>query len=338
MKIRASALELGLRKPFRIAHGVSKSRTNLLVEIGAGAGEAGLPPYLEPSFEVARDWVAGLRLPKWDSEQAPPIETWLSDLPPGPNAARCAVDLALHDHWGKCLGAPLNRLFGLDPGRSPKSFRTVSIPEKIEDLTVESLPSGGRLKIKVGTGDHILDIAIVRRIRDLTDALLCVDVNGAWSIPQAVEALPRLAELDLAFVEQPIANKDPDDWHLLSRLVISSNRPPMVADESVRTEDDVIALAGAADGVNIKLSKCGGLSACRRLIALGRSLDLMITLGCMVESSLAIAAAAHIAPLADFVDLDGAEILDQDPFEGVHLEDGRPVLSQRAGIGVIKRG
>jgi L-Ala-D/L-Glu epimerase / N-acetyl-D-glutamate racemase len=337
MQIRTSPLELKLKTPFRIAHGVSTGRTNLLVELGDGRGEAGLPPYLEPTFEEAAAWLATVRLPEWDSEEAPPIESWLADLEPGPAAARCALDLALHDYWGKRIGAPLFRLFGLDPGRSPRSFRTLSIPERLEDLTAESIPPGNRLKLKVGTGDHHQDVAIVRRVRELTDAVLCVDANGAWSIPQAVEALPRIAEFDVAFVEQPIANTDPDDWHLLCRLVGSSNRPPLVADESVRTGDDIIALAGAATGINIKLAKCGGLSASRRLIALGRSLDLDITLGCMVESSLAIAAAAHLAPLADFIDLDGADLLEFDPFEGIGFEDGRPVPTGAPGIGVVPR-
>ena len=334
MQISVSPLQLHLRTPFRIAHGVSTQRTNVLVEANGGRGEAGLPPYLPTDCAAANAWLSGVTLPAWTSDEPPPVVSWLGDLPSGPLPARCALDMALHDSWAKRIGQPLHVLMGVDPAKAPVSFMTVSIPEQIEDITRENLPNHPRLKLKLGSGDSERDIAIVQRVRSLTDAALCVDANGAWSIPEAVSVIPRLNELNLLFIEQPIAHSDPEDWHLLRRLLPKSNTPPLVADESFSRADDAIALAGAADGVNIKLAKCGGIAASRALIHLARTLDLQVVLGCMVESSLAITAAATLAPLADFADLDGAQLLAGDPFRGVTFEGGRPVMPTGAGLGV----
>ncbi|NNE69884.1 MAG: dipeptide epimerase [Rhodothermales bacterium] len=336
MDIRVSPLPLRLKQPFRIAHGTTTERTNILVQVGDGLGEAGLPPYLPVDYETAAAWLKSIQLPEWTSAEPPPVHSWLRDLTSGPRPARCALDLALHDHWAQAIGQPLHVMLGIDPSRTPTIFQTVSIPERLEDLTAESL-AYPRLKLKLGTGDSQRDVEIVRRVRALSDAEICVDANGAWSIPEAVSVIPRLNELKLLFIEQPIANKDPDDWHLLRRLLPRTSTPPLIADESFRSADDAIALAGAADGINVKLAKCGGIAASRALIHLARALDMTVVLGCMVESSLAISAAAALAPLADFADLDGAGFLANDPFDGVTFEDAKPVMPARPGLGVVRR-
>ncbi|MFT5145269.1 MAG: L-alanine-DL-glutamate epimerase-like enolase superfamily enzyme [Thalassolituus oleivorans] len=338
MQIHTSALPLTLTRPFRIAHGVSHTRTNVLVECGGGLGEAGLPPYLGIDFDDARSWLASVKLPAWTSDEPPPVRSWLGDLHAGPDAAICALDMALHDAWAQRIGQPLYRLFGLDPTRTRPTFQTVSIPETLEDLTLETLPSNAPLKLKLGSGNLEMDVQIARRVRDLTDAAICVDANGAWSIPDAVRAIPRLAELNVVFVEQPIAANDPEDWHLLRRLLANPSGPVLVADESVRSAEDVLALAGAADAINVKLAKCGGFERSLGLIALARSLDMGVVLGCMVESSLAITAACHLASVADYTDLDGADLLSDDPFVGVRFEGGVPILSDSPGLGVSRRG
>lgn len=145
--------------------------------------------------------------------------------------------------------------------------------------------------------------------------------------------MDRLADFNLAFVEQPISAEDIDDWHLLRRL-ISGCTTPLIADESIQGQDDVIALAGAADGINIKLAKCGGIQAARELITLARSLNMTVMIGCMIESSVAMTAAAHLGPLADFLDLDGPMHLANDPFSGLRFEKGIITLPERAGLGV----
>jgi L-Ala-D/L-Glu epimerase / N-acetyl-D-glutamate racemase len=337
MQINTSALPLELTRPFRIAHGVSHTRTNVLVECAGGLGEAGLPPYMGIDYQDAHAWLESVRLPAWTSDDPPPVRSWLGQLPEGPSAAFCALDIALHDAWAQRIGQPLYRVFGLDPTRTRPTFQTVSIPETLEDLSPLTLPSDAPLKLKLGSGSPENDVQIARRVRDLTDAPICVDANGAWSIPEAVRVIPRLAELNVVFVEQPIAATDPEDWHLLRRLLANPSGPVLVADESVRSAEDVLALAGAADAINVKLAKCGGFAASLSIIALARSLDMGVVLGCMVESSLAITAACHLASLADYTDLDGADLLANDPFMGVHFEGGVPILPNSPGLGVSRR-
>ncbi|MBO6576410.1 MAG: hypothetical protein JJ896_16985 [Rhodothermales bacterium] len=325
-------LVLKLARPFRIAHGVSAERTNVLVRLGEAVGEAGLPPYLGVGYPEVAAWLDGVKLPEWNPDSPPPIRTWISNLPDGPAAARCALDLALHDWWAQAAGQPLHAMLGLDPSAAPASYRTVGIPET---GAAPTLPEGDRLKLKLGSGDTDEDVRVARTVR-LTrpEAELCVDANGGWSIPEAVRIIPQLAELKVSFIEQPIAQTDPEDWHLLRRLLAPSGRPPLIADESAHTVDDLIALAGAADGVNVKLAKCGGIAATLKLIDMARALDMQVVLGCMVESAVAITAAAHLASLADFTDLDGAELIANPPFEGVALVDGHPRLPVAPGIGV----
>lgn len=332
-------LQIHLKQPFRIAHGTSTVRTNAVVRIGSAYGEAGLPPYLDTTAAEVVQWISGIDIDP--GLHVPAIHHLLAGLPEGPSAARCALDMALHDLWGRRIGRPLHELFGLDPVRhSPVSFVTLSIPESLDDLREAAAAFGptDRLKLKAGSGDLQRDLEVARIARESTRALIAVDANGGWSIPETVSALPRLFELDITFVEQPISNRDPEDWHLLRRLLPHSGIPLLFADESVFTADDIIMLAGAVDGVNLKLAKCGGIAPARAMISVARALDLRVMLGCMIESSLAIAAAAHLAPLADYVDLDAGLLIRDDPFDGVILRQGRVLPTDRPGIGAIPIG
>lgn len=335
MTLQVHPLEITLKKPFRIAHGTSTVRTNAVLRLDGAFGEAGLPPYLGTTVDDVREYVARLDLGPLDD--LPPIHHVLSRLPEGPSAARCAVDLAVHDLWGKRLSRPLYEVFGLDPRRSPRTFVTLSIPESLDELRDQADRFGpdDRLKLKVGSGDPDRDLEVVRTAREATRAMIAVDANGGWSIPQAVRLAPLLHDVGVEFLEQPIASRDADDWHLLRRLLPHRGIPPIFADESVFTADDVVMLAGAVDGVNFKLAKCGGLAPARAMVSVARALDLKIMLGCMIESSLAVAAAAHIAPLADYVDLDAPLLVRDDPFDGVLLHDGRVLPTGRPGIGAV---
>lgn len=338
MSLTVQSLTLRLRTPFRIAHGTSTERHNVLVRLGEGVGEGALPPYY--GFTL-RDVEAYLRMIDAEAllrSNPPPIEHLIADLPPGPAPARAALDVALHDHWGKRLGHPLYRLWGLDPARAPVSARTLGIPES-EEAFRQSLArhrDAPILKLKLGTGSVERDEAIIRIAREETPARLCVDANSAWTVREAADLLPRLSEYDLMFIEQPIAAGNPDDWHMLRRL-LPSEVPLLIADESAHVADDAIMLAGAADGVNVKLAKTGGLREARRMITVARALDMKVLLGCMIESSVAITAAAHLAPLADFLDLDGAAHLANDPFSGMRFENGVITLPDAPGIGVTAR-
>jgi len=334
----AEPLHLPLTSPFRIAHGTSTTRTNLLVRLGDGIGEGALPPYYPFRFDDVQAYVKRLDPEVLIHTDLPALEDALDRLPPGPPPARTAVDLALHDHWGQQLGYPLYRLWGLNPARAPLSAVTVSIPEDLDALrtqlqTYEAFPI---LKLKLGTGDVARDEAIVATAREATSARLCVDANGAWSLDDATHLIPRLAAYDVLFVEQPLAQDNPEAWHQL-RHRLPAGVPPLLADESIQTPDDILGLADAVDGVNLKLTKAGGLRATRRMIMLARTLGLQVLLGCMIESAVALTAAAHLAPLADFADLDAALFLADDPFEGVVLENGRLLLPDRPGLGIRER-
>ncbi len=336
MALSVEPLELRLKTPFRIAHGVSTTRTNVLVRLGEGLGEGALPPYYPHRYEDARAYLQAL-----DPEallDPPALEDALDRLPPGPAPARAAIDVALHDAWARRLGQPLYRLWGLNPARAPVSSITLSIPENLDDLRsqIQALDGFPMLKLKLGTGSIERDEAVVRAARDATGADLCVDANGAWRVEEAAALIPRLAACDVRFVEQPLPAGDPDAWHRLRRR-LPADAPPLFADESVHAPQDLLALAGAIDGVNLKLAKTGGLRAMRRMMALARALDLRVMLGCMIESSIALTAAAHLTPLADFADLDGALHLTHDPFAGMTMQQGRICLPEGPGLGVVER-
>jgi L-alanine-DL-glutamate epimerase-like enolase superfamily enzyme len=335
MDLVIKPITLELKTPFRIAHGTSLTRQNVLVHLNDSVGEGSLMPYAGyTQAEVAAylqnldiDWLLG------DDPLA--LEDMLNRLPPGPAPARNAIDIALHDFWARQLGHPLYRLWGLNPARIPLSSITISITEDEVELRqqVRALKGFPVLKLKLGSGNLEADEVMVRVVREETDARLGVDANSAYSVEQAAGLIPRLAAYHLLFIEQPIGYGDVEDWRRL-RLLLPNNVPPLIADESVQRASDILALAGGADGVNIKLTKAGGLREARRMIALARALGMQVMLGCAVESSVGITAAAHLAPLVDLADLDGNLNVANDPYVGVRMEQGRLYLPSGPGLGV----
>lgn len=249
-------------------------------------------------------------------------------------AARAALSAALHDMAGKRLGQPVWRLWGLDPDRAPTSSFTIGIdePERMRER-VQEAAAYPVLKVKVGTDRDEEVLAILRE--EAPTARLLVDANTAWSAKQALARLPMLEAHGVELVEQPLAPDDLDGLALLRRR----SRLPIVADESCRTAMDVARLAGRVDGINIKLAKCGSLREALRMAHVARANHMLVMLGCMVESTLGIAAAVQLAPLVDYADLDGAALLARDPFEGPGLEgDGRIRFNAEPGLGVTRAG
>jgi len=242
-----------------------------------------------------------------------------------------AVSAALHDLAGKRLGAPLWRLWGLDPARAPLSSFTIGLdtPERVQAKVREAAPYP-ILKIKVGTPD---DAAVLRAVREVTDKPLRVDANAGWTVSEALARLPLLEEMRVELIEQPVA---PDDLEGLA-AVHRASRIPIVADEACRTAADIPRLAGAVDGINIKLAKCGSLREALRMVEVARAHGLSVMVGCMIETSLGITAAAHLTPLLDLADLDGAALLVKDPFAGATIDGGRIVLPTGPGLGVTER-
>lgn len=335
MKISWQPITLNLRTTFHIAHGASDQRHNVVVCLTdgelSGLGEApGVPQYAQTPEVIVNylDSLAGTPADPQTIDDPTHIDDFLDSLPPGSPAARAALDMALHDLWGKCLDQPLYRLLGLNPARTPLTSFTIAIadPEGMaERARMSHMPI---LKIKLGTDQ---DEAIVAAIRKATSAHLRVDVNAGWSRDQAAAIIPRLVEYDLEMIEQPLPA---DDLEGLRWLKMQNFGTPIFADESVKTASDVARLAGVVDGVVIKLMKTGGIREAQRAIHTARALGLQVMISCMVESSLGVTAAAHLAPLCDYVDLDGPLLIGNDPFSGVKYNGPQLILPDEHGLGV----
>jgi L-alanine-DL-glutamate epimerase-like enolase superfamily enzyme len=333
MSLTWQPLTLKLLTTFRIAHGASDQRFNVLAQIDdggqqVGLGEAAVVPYYDDTPQGIMDYFAAVADRVGDDPFA--LEETLKSLPIGSAAARAAIDIALHDRWGKRLGQPLYRLFGLDPDRVPLTSFTIAMdePELMGRRAAESkLPI---VKIKLGSAH---DEAMVAAIRSATPAKLRVDANAGWTREQAAQLIPRLRQYDIELVEQPLAVGDREG---LRWLRAQNFGVPIFVDESVRTARDVAAYADLVDGVVIKLMKTGGLREAQRAIAVARAHDLQVMMSCMVESSIGVTAAAHLAPLCDYADLDGPLLIANDPYGGVRYDGARLILPTEPGLGVSR--
>jgi L-alanine-DL-glutamate epimerase-like enolase superfamily enzyme len=243
-----------------------------------------------------------------------------------------ALDGALHDWLGRRVGQPLHRLLGTDRLTPPTSF-TIGIDtvEGTADRTRRA--TGFRvLKVKVGAP---ADLERLRAVRAQTDARIRIDGNEGWDLATARELTPELLELGVEFVEQPFPAADRDSFHAYRAL---EPRLPVIIDEGCKDLSSVAEIATYADGINIKLAKCGGIREALRMVHAARALRLQVMFGCMIESELGIAQAAQLGSLADHIDLDGHLLVASRPFSGLGLEDGRLVLSGRPGLGIEPEG
>jgi len=249
----------------------------------------------------------------------------------GEPAAEAAIDMALRDLAGKRLGVPLYELMGIDPSSMPVTSFTIGMdtPEVVEQKVREA-EEFAVLKVKMGSKD---DDRVLETVRSVTDRPVRVDANEGWALADALARLDWLQEMGVEFVEQPL----PADQLAEMRELKKQSPLPLIADESVGRAEDIPRLAEAFDGINIKLMKCGGLGEALRMIHVARAHGMKIMLGCMVESSLAVTAAAHIAPLVDFADLDGNLLITNDPFIGAEVREGKLVLPSEPGLGVRDR-
>ena len=248
---------------------------------------------------------------------------------PGEHAAKAALDGALHDLQGKMLGIPVWKLLGL-PRTGPPTSWTIWLGDP-DDMARRTELVGNRfkrLKLKLGGGDGF-DVERVRAVRSRTDLPLQIDVNEWWSLDEALESIPQLVELGVAYVEQPLPAGDPGAEELRAASPI-----PIYVDEDCHTLADVARCAEIAHGINIKLAKSGGIREAIRMAHAARALDLGVMLGCMVESGIGIAAGCVVAPLCDHVDLDGNLLLAEDPCPGVAFVDGVQLPSEEPGLGV----
>ncbi|MFH1313037.1 MAG: dipeptide epimerase [Candidatus Eisenbacteria bacterium] len=334
MIVRLLTYDLDLEVPFAIARGTTSVRRICVAEIDCdgikGYGEASPSRYYGDDPDKAGETILGSAELIGDDPFA--IEVIVRKLEqefPASPSGRAAVEAALYDIVGKIAGQPLYKLLGLSGRDLPVTSLTVGV----EDVSA----AGGRidflrtfpiLKAKVGFGD---ERALLRLLKNETEAILRVDANEGWSVDEAIEKMYSYgSEFSIEYFEQPLPKGDREGY----RVLREKTNATIIVDESVACKQDVLEWRGLADGVNIKLMKSGGIREAMRMISVARAAGLSVMMGCMVESSLGITAAAHIASLADYCDLDGNLLISNDPFDGVKAAGGRLSLSNAPGLGV----
>ncbi|TDS17495.1 L-alanine-DL-glutamate epimerase-like enolase superfamily enzyme [Sphingobacterium paludis] len=333
--IRFRPYTLAMRHVFTVA---SFSRTTtpvVLTEIEyegvVGYGEASMPPYLGESQESVMNFLNKVDLSPFSSPfQTEDILRYIDHIDAKNTAAKAAVDIALHDLIGKLLGQPFYKIWGLNALRIPATSFTIGIDTAavIRQKVMEAA-SFKMLKVKLGLET---DKMIIETIRSVTDVPLCADVNQGWkNKEEALEMTHWLTERNVVFLEQPMPKEQVDDMAWLTER----SPIPTIADEGCQRLTDVVGLKDVYSGINIKLMKCTGMREAKQMAELARSLDMRVMLGCMTETSCAITAAAQLAPLVDWADLDGALLIGNDIFDGLQIVDGQCHIPERAGIGVV---
>jgi L-alanine-DL-glutamate epimerase-like enolase superfamily enzyme len=338
MELLLHRFDLRLRHTFTIAHDSRDVQETLIVEVRdgelSGFGEATANHYygitidrmitdlgqLRPIIEAA-DWSTAEAL--WEQ-----LHHRLKTNP----FAQCALDEAAHDLVAKRVKMPLYSLWGLDPSRIPLTNFTIGLDTPEVMLSKMKEMPWPIYKIKLGSGSSESgndDLARLRLLRQHTDAIFRVDANCGWTAEQTLAYAPELMSLGVEFIEQPLPA---DDWAGMTRLRAESPLP-IIADESCIVETDVARCADYFHGINIKLTKCGGLTPARRMIAEARQLGLSVMVGCMTESSVGISAIAHLLPLLDYVDMDGSLLITNDPATGVTFDYGQVRYADANGTG-----
>jgi L-alanine-DL-glutamate epimerase-like enolase superfamily enzyme len=334
MNITATKTTLALRETFTIATGSVDTDDVSVVTLEhdgiAAFGEGAPVDYWGESAASVTDAVnaEGAQLLGDDLLAVERISARLAAWD-GPQGAKMALDGVLHDWVGKRLGQPVRRLLGTDRITPPTSY-TIGI-DTVEGTARRVAAADGFevLKIKVGGA---ADLERLEAVRAGTTARLRVDGNQGWDLDTATELTPRLIEMGVEFIEQPFPVEDLDAFHAYRAL---ERRLPILIDEGCKDLRDVAGVATYADGIVIKLSKCGGIREALRMVHAARALDLKVMIGCMIESELGIAQGAQLASLVDYIDLDGHLLVSSQPFTGLGLQDGRLVLSDAPGLGVV---
>ncbi|UCH64300.1 MAG: dipeptide epimerase [Fidelibacterota bacterium] len=330
--------KLELKHTWTIARGSSDLKQNVIVRlekdgvIGYGEAAPNVRYGESPESTIA---VIEEAIPLFERE-----DLWnfvelgfaIRELDPAQTAAKAALDIALMDWIAKSLGVPLYRYFGLNKIDVPITSFTIGIDEpKVISKKVQEAGRYPLLKVKLGMEN---DEEIISAIRAVTDKPLMVDANEGWkNKEEALEKIEWLASQGVEVIEQPL----PASMLEETRWLRERTDIPILADESVKTAADIPSLATAFDGINIKLMKAGGLQEALRMVWLAKTLGMKVMFGCMIETSVAISAAASISPLADYADLDGNLLITNDPFTGVTVHEGKWMLNDSPGIGVVPR-
>lgn len=333
MNVKYKTSELAFKHPFTISKGTKTHQKAILVELDfmgvKGYGEAPAIPYYHITVErMVKDLEAKkMMIEKTAFTEPERLWHFFYHLYPLDPFLVCALDMAVWDIYGKMKGKPLHQIWNGDISKNPLTDITIGI-DTIEKMVAKLKETPWPIyKIKVGTDE---DIEIVRELRKHTDAPFRLDANAAWKAEEALEKIKIFAELGVEFVEQPLAK---DDWEGMKYLYANSPLP-LFADESCVFEHDVEKCAGHFHGINIKLTKCSGITPALRMIEKARKLNLKIMMGSMNESSIGTGAIAQMLPLLDYVDMDGPLLLAEDVAEGVTFDNGRIIYLGEPGLGV----
>jgi L-Ala-D/L-Glu epimerase len=334
MNFIARDFNLLFKHPFTISKGSKTHQPTLIVELNymgiKGYGEAPAISYYNLPIEKMQEDLERKKIFLQKFSFSDPERYWhyLHHLFPNNSFLVCALDMAGWDIYGKLKGKQLHQLWGLDSANSPLTDFTIGI-DSIENMVLKMKEQPWPIyKIKVGVPD---DIEMVAELRKHTDSVFRVDANAGWTLEQALQKIPVLKELGVELVEQPLAK---DNWEGMKTLFTASSIP-IIADESCVSESDVEKCHQHFHGINIKLTKCSGITPARRMIKRARELDMKVMIGCMNESSVGTAAIAQLAPLADYVDMDGPLLLAEDTSQGVGFDFGKIIYTNTAGLGVV---
>jgi L-alanine-DL-glutamate epimerase-like enolase superfamily enzyme len=336
MKLSFRPYTLELKHVFTIAVSSRTTTPVVLAEIAYGGlvgyGEASMPPYLGETQETAAAFLSKVDLSRYpDPLQLETITADIDAIAPGNPAAKASIDIALHDVAGKLMNRPWYDIWGFDKSRAPFTSFTIGIdtPDVVRQKVREAAEYK-ILKVKLGRDN---DKEMIETIRSVTDKPITVDANQGWTDRQkALDMIHWLNERHVLLVEQPMPKDVVDDmaW-------ITERSPlPTIADEFCQRLPDVRRAYGVFSGINIKLMKCTGMREAHKMLLVARSLGMKVMLGCMTETSCAISAASHLAPMVDWADLDGALLIKNDAFAGTRIVGGKVTLSDRPGIGVTK--
>jgi L-alanine-DL-glutamate epimerase-like enolase superfamily enzyme len=340
MRLEIEAIQVETTHAFRIARGTKKSRDVFVVSLTedgiTGIGEASPQEFYGENALSVRTAIQSIgRMLDGEPEVVRGrLNDRGSDLHRALRAhasVRAALDMALWDIRGRREGQPVWKLIGADPERAPLTSFTIGIdtPEVIDEKVDAAAPYR-ILKVKVGLPG---DLEILDRVLHRSGKTVRVDANEGWDLETAVEKTLELYRRHIELCEQPLPHADEDDLRQLKRLWPI----PVILDESIKDERDVDARHDQGHGINIKLMKCGGITPALAMIERANAHGLRVMIGCMLETSLGVTAAAHLSPLCDYADLDGHLLLRDDPFEGVRVEEGKLVLPHEPGLGVRRR-
>ncbi|HOE93804.1 MAG TPA: dipeptide epimerase [Candidatus Cryptobacteroides sp.] len=338
-KLSWEPFELSLIHSFTVSGSSRTTTPDVLVRLEydgyTGYGEASLPPYLGHTVDSVCKFLSKVDLsPFRDPFRLTEIMDYVNSLSDGDAPAKAAVDIALHDLFGKLMGQPLWRIKGLDPTATPNTSFTIGMdtPENMAAKTKEVEGKYKILKVKLGAGN---DLAMIDAIRSVSSLPIAVDVNQGWKDRmKALYEMYALKERGVVLVEQPLPKNNFKDLAWLSERAPL----PIFADEAVQNLADLKRISHLYNGVNIKLMKCGGLLEAEKMKAYAKACGMKVMLGCMTETSCAISAAAQISPGVDFADLDGNLLISNDPFEGVKIIDGKITLNNLPGLGLTVAG